>query len=113
GRGSCRPLVRHLAEAIDVPSAPVCEFGDPPRGLALAVWERDRVAEYLDFDFTTSPAAEVLSGELVHFPTGVLQRFPGASFLAARGIDGYMAVPLHAGTRAIPGFLSVFDLQPL
>src|SRR5262245_39508285 len=76
GQEFFRSLVRHLAEAIAVPYASVCEFQDPPKGRALAFWERDHVVEDLPFDFTTSPAAGVLSSDLVHFPAGVLQRFP-------------------------------------
>src|SRR5262245_53396197 len=97
GQEFFRSLVRHLAEAIAVPYATVCEFQAPPHGRVLAIWERDHVVEGQLFDFTTSPAGEVLSSDLVHFPTGVLQRFPQASFLAERDIDGYMAVPLQAG----------------
>src|SRR5262245_43521881 len=113
GQEFFRSLVRHLAEAIAVPYATVCEFQSPPHGRALAIWERDHVAEGLPFEFTTSPAAEVLSSDLAHFPTGVLQRFPQARFLAERGIDGYMAVPLRAGTGKVLGFLSVFDDRPM
>src|SRR5215831_13859000 len=76
GQEFFRCLVRHLAEAIAVPYATVCEFKDPPRGRVLAIWERDHVVENLDFDFATSAAAEVLVSGLAHFPTGVLQRFP-------------------------------------
>jgi formate hydrogenlyase transcriptional activator len=43
----------------------------------------------------------------------VLQRFPRATFLAERGIDGYMAVPLQAGAGNVLGFLSVFDDRPM
>src|SRR5262245_33948998 len=68
GQEFFRSLVRHIAEAIDVHYAAVCEFRDPPRGRVLAVWERDHVVEDLDFDFATSPAAEVLTGGLAHFP---------------------------------------------
>jgi formate hydrogenlyase transcriptional activator len=113
GQEFFRSLVRHLAEAIDVPYATVCEFQAPPHGHVHAIWERDHVVEGLDFDFTTSPSAEVLRHDLVHFPTGVLQRFPRATFLAERGIDGYMAVPLQAGAGNVLGFLSVFDDRPL
>src|SRR5262249_32812237 len=67
GQEFSRSLVRHLAEAIDVHYAAVCEFLVPPRGRALAVWERDHVVENLDFDFATSPAAEVLTSGLAHF----------------------------------------------
>jgi PAS domain S-box-containing protein len=113
GQEFFRSLVRHLAEAIDVHYAAVCEFKDLPRGRALAVWERDHVVEDLDFDFATSPAAEVLTSGLAHFPAGVLQRFPQASFLAARRIEGYMAVPFLDSQGRIPGFLSVFDERPM
>jgi PAS domain S-box-containing protein len=113
GREFFRSLVRHLAEAIAVPYATVCEFQAPPQGHVLAIWERDHVVEGQTFDFTTSPAGEVLRNDLVHFPTGVLQRFPRAAFLAERAIDGYMAVPLQAGAGGVLGFLSVFDDRPL
>jgi formate hydrogenlyase transcriptional activator len=113
GQEFFRSLVRHLAEAIAVPYATVCEFQAPPLGRVLAIWERDRVVEGQDFDFTTSPSGGVLRHDLVHFPTGVLQRFPQAAFLAERGIDGYMAVPLQAGAGNVLGFLSVFDDRPL
>jgi PAS domain-containing protein len=113
GREFFRSLVRHLAEAIDVHYAGVCEFKDPHFGRVLAFWDRDHVVEGLDFDFTTTPAAEVLRSGLAHFPTGVLQRFPGHAFLAERGVDGYMAVPFYDdGGRAL-GVLSVFDERPM
>src|SRR5262245_3165528 len=113
GQEFFRSLVRHLAEAIAVPYATVCEFHPPPHGTALAIWERDHVVEDLPFDFTTSPAAGVLSSDLVHFPASVLQRFPQAKFLAERGIDGYMAVPLQAGAGNVLGLISVFDDRPM
>src|SRR5215468_9065904 len=73
-----RSLVRHIAEAIAVPYATVCEFQAPPHGRVLAIWERDHVGEGQDFDFTTSPSSQVLTRDLAHIPTGVLQRYPGA-----------------------------------
>src|SRR5262245_31438016 len=69
GREFFRSFVRHLAEAIGVHYAAVCEFKGLPRGRVLAFWERDHVVDDLDFDFATSPAAEVLTSDLVHFPT--------------------------------------------
>src|SRR5262249_28096563 len=89
-----------------------CEFQIPPKGRILAVWERDHLGDDLDFDFATSPAAEVLSGKLVHFPSGVLRRFPNAGFLAQRNTEGYMAVPFIDSCGDIAGFISVFDDRP-
>jgi PAS domain S-box-containing protein len=113
GQEFFRSLVRHLAEAIDVHYAGVAEFKDPQFGRVLAMWERDHVVEGLDFNFTTSPAAEVLRSGLAHFPTGVSQRFPGHAFLAERGVDSYMAVPFYDDRGRALGFLSVFDERPM
>src|SRR5262245_25238416 len=113
GREFFRCLVRHLAEAIDAQYAAACEFLAPPKGRVLAFWERDHVVEDLDFDFITSPAAEVLKKEFVHIPTGVLQRFPKAGFLAERNIEGYMAVPFVNSKGDAIGLLSVFDERPM
>jgi hypothetical protein len=109
GREFFRSLVRHLAEAIDVHYAAVCEFKDLLRSRILVFWDRDHVVEDLEFTHTTSPAAKVLTSELAHYPTGVSQRFPQHAFLAERGIEGYMAVPFQDGAGNILGFLSVFD----
>jgi PAS domain S-box-containing protein len=113
GKEFFRSLVRHLAEAIDVQYATVCEFHEFPFGRVLAIWERDRVVENLDFDYTWSPCAEVLTSGLAHFPTGVLKRFPQSRFLVERNVDGYMAVPCVDSQGNIPGFLSAFDERPM
>src|SRR5262245_18641856 len=113
GREFFRCLVRHLGGAIDARYAAACEFLAPRKCRVLAFWERDHVVEDLDFDFITSPAAEVLKKEFVHIPTGVLQRFPKAGFLAKRNIEGYMAVPLVNSHGDVVGVLSVFDQRPM
>src|SRR5262249_33909805 len=93
--------------------AGVCEFDTPPHGRVLAIWERDHVVENLPFDFTTSPAAEVLNGRLAHFPSGVRRKFPRTTFLAERDIEGYIAVPLQAADGTVLGHISVFDVRPM
>jgi formate hydrogenlyase transcriptional activator len=113
GQDFFRSLVRHLAEAIDVQYATVCEFNAPPNGRVLAIWDYDHIDENLPFEFTTSPAGEVLSGEVAHFPSGVLKRFPNAAFLSRRHVDGYMAVPFQDSSGNVIGFLSVFDQRPM
>src|SRR5215831_7824962 len=68
GQEFFRSLVRHLAEAIDVHYVGVAEFKDPQFCRVLAFWDRDHVVEGLEFNFTTSPAAEILRSGLAHFP---------------------------------------------
>jgi PAS domain S-box-containing protein len=113
GQEFFRSLVRHLAEAIDVHYAGVAEFTGPQLGRVLAFWDQDHLVEGLEFNFTTSPAAEVLRSGLAHFPTGVLQRFPGHAFLVERGVDSYMAVPFYGDGGHALGLLSVFDERPM
>jgi PAS domain S-box-containing protein len=114
GQEFFRSLVRHLAEAIGVPYAVVAEFPKaPPYVRTLAFWERDRVGANFEYDFTGTPCAELVRGGLVHYPTGVSQRFPRAIPLVARGIDSYMAVPFLDREGVILGHLAVFDERPM
>jgi PAS domain S-box-containing protein len=110
GQEFFQSLVRHLAEAIDVHYAVVAEFPKaPPHVRTLAFWERDRLADNFEYDFTGTPCAEIVRGGLVHYPSGVSQRFPRATPLVQRGIDSYMAVPFLDSEGNILGHLAVFD----
>ena len=114
GQEFFQSLVRHLAEAINVPYAVIAEFPKaPPHVRTLAFWARDRIADNFEYDFTGTPCAEILSGGLVHHPTGVSQRFPGATPLVKLGIDSYMGVPFLDAEGNILGHLAVFDERPM
>jgi PAS domain S-box-containing protein len=114
GQEFFQSLVRHLAEAIDVHYAVVAEFRHgPPHVNTLALWERDRIADNFEYDFTGTPCAEIVRGGLVHYPTGVSKLFPQATPLVERGIDSYMAVPFLDGAGNILGHLAVFDERPM
>jgi PAS domain S-box-containing protein len=114
GQEFFQSLVRHLAEAIDVPYAVVAEFPNaPPHVRTIAFWERDRLSDNFEYDFTGTPCAEIVRGGLVHYPTGVSQRFPQATPLVERGIDSYMAVPFLDSAGDILGHLAVFDTRPM
>jgi PAS domain S-box-containing protein len=107
-------LVRHLAEALDVPYAFVTEFPKaPPHARPLAVWERDRLGSNFEYDCTGTPCAEVVRGGLVHYPTGVSRLFPRAKRLVERGIDSYMAVPFLDRAGNLLGHLAVLDERPM
>jgi PAS domain S-box-containing protein len=107
-------LVRHLAEAMDVHYAVAAEFPKAHTHVrTLAFWERDRVADNFDYDVTGTPCAELARGGLVHYPTGVSERFPGATPLVERGIDSYMAESFLDGQGNILGHLAVFDERPM
>jgi PAS domain S-box-containing protein len=77
------------------------------------LWERDRIADNFEYDFTGTPCAEIVRGGLVHYPTGVSKLFPQATILVERGIDSYMAVPFLDSDGNILGHLAVFDERPM
>src|SRR5260370_19759389 len=109
GQEFFQSLVRHLAEAIDVHNAVVAEFPKaPPHVRTLAFWERDGIADNFEYDFTGTPCAEIVSGGLVHYPSGVSKLFPPATPLVSRGIDSYMSVPVVGGDGNLLGHLAVF-----
>src|SRR5262245_14496623 len=93
GREFFRSLVRHVAAAVGVPYAAVCEFDTPPDGRVLAFWDRDHVAEDLPFRFTTTPAAEVLHGRLAPLPPGVCPLSPQPPLLTHRDRGRHPAPP--------------------
>ena len=114
GQEFFRSLVRHLAEAIDVHYAVVAEFPKaPPHVRTVAFWERDRIAANFEYDWTGTPCAAIMHGELVHYPTGVSRFFPQAAPLVERGIDSYMALPFLDEDGNILGHLAVFDERPM
>src|SRR5260370_29551174 len=114
GQEFFQSLVRHLAEAIDVHYAVVAEFPKaPPHVRTLAFWERDRIVDNFEYDFTGTPCAEIVRGGLVHYPSGVSKLFPQAAPLVSRGIDSYMAVPFVDGEGNIRGRLAVVDDRPM
>jgi hypothetical protein len=110
GQEFFRALVRHLAEAMGVPYVVVAEFPKgPPHVRTLAYWDRDRVADNVEYDFTGTPCAEVALGGLVHYSTGVSEKFPAATPLVERGIDSYMAEPFLDGQGKLLGHLAVLE----
>jgi formate hydrogenlyase transcriptional activator len=114
GREFFHTLVRHLAQAMEVHYAVVAEFPKaPPHVRTLAFWERDRIADNFEYDFTGTPCAEIVRGGLVHYPTGVSRLFPEATPLVQREVESYMAAPFLDEAGNILGHLAVFDERPL
>ncbi len=114
GKEFFQSLVRHVAKAIDVQYVVAAEFPKaPPLVRTLAFWERDRVVDNFEYDFTNTPCAEIMAGGLVHYATGVSKLFPRAKPLVERGIDSYLAVPFLDSAGTILGHLAVFEDRPM
>lgn len=113
GQEFFQSLVRHLAAAVGTRYAFVAEFAGGTQARTLAYWFRDRITDNVAWDVTGTPCADVVRGNLCHYPTGVSQRFPDDKPMVEWGIESYLGVPLCDAAGRHLGHLAVFDEQPL
>jgi signal transduction histidine kinase len=108
-------LVQRIAQAFAADVAFVAERvpDDRERARMLACWERDRLADPVEYELAGTPCAEVCSSALVSFPEGVLQRFPGDEMVVRLGLDSYLAVALQGADGECLGHLGVLAVAPL
>ena len=113
GQEFFRSLVRHLAEAIDVPYAVVAEFAEVhTRVRTLAFWARGRIADNIDMTSPALPATR--SRRRVRPSSDRGQRsLSDATPLVRLGIDSYMGVPFLDSDGNVLGHLAVFDERPM
>ena len=109
-----RSLVRHLAEAVDLPYAFVSELtqgGSHFRTRGL--WARGAFAEDLEVPVAGTPCEAVLGGEAVHFADRLQQRFPEDKGLADWSAVSYVGVPISTPEGSVLGHFAVFGEAPL
>ncbi len=108
-------LVHHIAAALRVSYAFVteCRGETKTRARTLAFWNRDRLADNVEYDVTQTPCRKVLAGEICHYPTGVQQLFPQDQDLVEMGAVGYLGLPLYDASGKVIGHLAVLDDAPM
>jgi PAS domain S-box-containing protein len=113
GEAFFQSLVRHLATAVEARYAFVAEFAGGTRVRTLAYWFRDRIIANVEWDVIGTPCADVVRGNLCHYPSGVKDRFPDDKPLVEWRIESYLGVPLQGANGDHLGHLAVFDEQPM
>jgi PAS domain S-box-containing protein len=113
GAGFFQKLVEHLARAVGVRYAMIAEFAGENRVRTLGYWQRDHLAENVEYDLPGTPCEDVVRGNLCHHPTGVRANFPNDVALVEMGIESYLGVPLVAPDGRHLGHLCVFDPEPM
>lgn len=108
-------LCLHLAHTLEARYASVAMF----------LPERDRMARTLGFcadgqvqpnltySLVGTPCYNVLNDEVCYYDCNVRQHFPNDRFLADKGVESYMGMPLHASDGRIIGLITVFSDKPL
>jgi PAS domain S-box-containing protein len=109
-------LVRTLARVVGTRWAFIAQFSPPEtraKARTVAFWDRDRIAENLEWTLAGTPCEDVVHGNLCHHPSGVRRKFPEDRLLVEWGVESYLGVPLRDSAGKVLGHLAVFDDRPL
>ncbi len=110
-----RLLVKYLATVLEVRYSFIATFAkDQSKIRTLAFWEGDGWRDNFEYPLDVSPCAEVIKGELIHYPEQVRAHFPKDRDLICLQAESYLGVPLidpDSGTHL--GHLAVMDTRPL
>ncbi|MCW8193244.1 PAS domain-containing protein [Proteobacteria bacterium 005FR1] len=87
--------------------------GSPENFWTLALWDNNQLHPNYGYSAKGSPCEGVLSGEIVIIDQGVAERFPGNSWLADNGMQGFIAVPFYDSRGNLTGQMGVVDDKPL
>lgn len=106
-----RPLVQHLAAALQVRCAFVTECTDVTmtRVRTLAFMENDRFQEDVEYDLIGTPCELVIGGSVACYHEKLEELFPKEV-----GLESYLGVPIHdvAGCKVL-GHLAVLNDRPM
>jgi PAS domain S-box-containing protein len=107
GEAFFRALVRHFAEALDVPCAFITEcIGWPTTSVhTLAYWKRNDFRENIEFELAGTPCEAVVhTGRAVFHPSGVGQLFP-----RDREYESYYGIPIFGSRGEVIGHMAFFN----
>jgi formate hydrogenlyase transcriptional activator len=108
-------LVRTLATTLRVQYAFVaaCTDASRTRVRTLAFWNRDRLAENVEYALAGTPCHVAVSGDVSFHPERVQERFPEDHDLMALGVQSYLGVPLTGVSGDVLGHLAILDVEPM
>lgn len=115
GRAFYKSVVQHLAEALNVEYVLIGEITGESRNRirTLAVWGGDAHGKDMEYDLAGTPCAEVIRGDVCHYPRNVEELFPEDPVLAELGAESYLGAPIFdSGNRPL-GLLVAMDKKPM
>jgi signal transduction histidine kinase len=105
-----RSLLNHLANAFQVRRAFITECTDQSmkRVRTIALYEKDRFRENIEYDLAGTPCEGVLNEGTCYYPKGLEQLFS-----RAKDMQSYLGTPLLDTSGRILGHLAVVDDAPM
>lgn len=79
----------------------------------LAFWNGKRIDKNFEYDLNGTPCAKVIQKAACFHYNNVATEFPEDRFLAEKGIESYLGVPLMGRSGDVLGILVVMDTEPL
>jgi diguanylate cyclase (GGDEF)-like protein/PAS domain S-box-containing protein len=115
GESFFRPLVGHLAAALDADIAFVGEIdaADAGRIRTIAVQSGGRPAADFTYQLSGSPCETILGRGICSYPDCVAEKFPADRALARDGIAAYVGAPLTDSGGKPLGLIAVLFRRPL
>jgi signal transduction histidine kinase len=107
-------LTEHLARALDVRYAFVGELDAASQQVrVLHMFADGKPAEPFTYELADSPCADVASGRLCAYASGVRKHFPLDDLLQTFEVESYIGTPLRGTENQPLGILVVMDDRPL
>ncbi|QPJ63251.1 MAG: GGDEF domain-containing response regulator [Candidatus Nitronauta litoralis] len=108
-------LVVHLAKALEVRTAYVCEIVESGLSYSqpLKGWDGSKIVGGSSFDLINTPAEEILCGMYSYYPERTKTLFPHLSYLQETNIEGFAAVPFYDTSGKLMGHISIMSENPL
>ncbi len=108
-------LVRGLAEVLSVRWVYISRLHPvlPRHAQVVAGWADGEPAPGMSYDLAGTPCAEVLTGAVCFYPTGVAEQFPLDRMLTDIGVVSYAGTPLRGIDGEAKGLLTVMHDRPL
>ncbi len=115
GKAFFQPLVRCLAETLEMDYAFVGEVADTNarRILTCARYSKGEFLKNVEYDLADTPCENVVGKRLCCYPSGVQARFPRDRILGDIGAESYVGTPLLDSTGRALGLLVVMDRAPI
>jgi formate hydrogenlyase transcriptional activator len=102
-------LAQYIAKATNTSESLISRVIDRDHVRTLAVFAHGASEPNYEYALDGTPCREVLDGEIVHYESGLADRFP----MSSRGYEGYYGVPLMAADGSVLGHLCVYDASAL
>ena len=109
-----RSLVQQLAAALKVRFGFLSEL-DPTRKRArlVAIWEGKGYGKTFEYDLEGTPCEHVFKNNHSYYSADLQKRFPKDAWLAEKGIESYLAIPVRDPAGNPIGHLGVMHGSPM